>query len=157
MRMLASSTHYTWLQSVLPSHTHLFQLFQVGCCAGNLLIPFLHPAQCSYGKQWEIIPCMGKCLCSGQNVLFGEASRIAFVSEWFEGNAEALTMEKINSSLCVSPCAHTCETRNCQTWNTEEQGRVYTKLFVWVEKYSCSNLQRQGRDETEMCASLLQR
>lgn len=57
-----------------------FKLFQAGCCVGKLLIRFLQPAQRSYGKQWEIIPCMGKCLCSGQNALVGEPSCIAFVS-----------------------------------------------------------------------------
>lgn len=150
-----AASRWMWLHPALSSHSpspHLFQLFQAGCCLGKLLIRFLQPARRSYGKQWEIIPCMGKCLCSGQNVLFGEPSCIAFVSGWFEGNVEALTMQKINSYLSVCLPTHACvKGGNCQTWNTEEQGRFYTKLLSGWRRMAALTLRGKAEKIVDPC------
>lgn len=106
-----------------------FKLFQAGCCLGKLLIRFLQPARCSYGKQWEIIPCMGKCLCSGQNALVGEPSCIAFVSGWFEGNVEALTMQKINSFLSVRLPVRTLVKRGTAKLETQRSSGGFVQNF----------------------------
>lgn len=134
-----------WLSSCIPS-PHLFQVV-----SGRLLslkafdsIPLASPM-----LLWETVgdhsmhgkvsllraKCAGwwtelHCLCV--RMIWGQC--------WSFNNAENKFI-----SLCASSCAHFCGKGNCQTWNTEEQGRFYAKL-VWVEKPDCFKPQRQGRE-----------
>lgn len=131
--LLLNPTISTWPQLSLSSCNPGPHLFQV--VSGRLLslkafdsIPLASPV-----LLWETVgdhsmhgkvsllraKCAGwwtelHCLCV--RMIWGQC--------WSFNNAENKFI-----SLCASSCARFCGKGNCQTWNTEEQGRFYAKLL----------------------------